>query len=149
MYAFPMHVFHHQKTAFLTLPRCLCKIEWIKGITPYTFLVKCKVSYEVISISLGKTEGVFLVFNKITRTFLHIYVYALFFSPTIWTCKARLCVCQDLSQGTTRGLNATVLCFNGKIICCCYGVLVSASKGKLCLFLSFTYPSTPMPLTGV
>lgn len=68
MYAFPVLVIHRCKIAFLTLPGCLCEIEWFEGIMPYTFLVKCKVSFEVISIYLGKAKIVFLVFDKTKST---------------------------------------------------------------------------------
>lgn len=132
----------------------------------YTFLVKCKVSYEVsvFQYSLGKSvfrlgniEVVFFLgVSKITRTFLNVYVY------TVWRVFSSVLpsglVRQDfffarnqtvVHQRTTRGLDATVFFCNGKIICCCYSILECASKGKLCLFLRFTCLHIAMLLTGV
>lgn len=63
-----------RKLELLTLPGCLCKTEWIKGTIIHAFPLKFKVSPEVICTSLGRTEFFLLVWNKPTRTSLHLFV---------------------------------------------------------------------------
>lgn len=121
------------ENSIINLPGC--KIEWIKIIMPHSSPLKFKVSYEIICTSFGKTEFFFYSWKN-QKDFpsylgLHWFVFVVFCMFVFFLLPSGL-VRQDfifaraqlvVHQGSTKGLNATILCSSGKIICCCYSQL--------------------------